>query len=125
MEAVEPAEIAGLMKSFASKTILLLAVCLVTTPGVADDSIPFHPLVPFQPGGKCLSIYSAGETAYWLNHCSYPISVRWDDNDKCKNWSCLDEVAANARSTATISRFVRWCECRGTKETCNVPAGGC
>jgi len=105
--------------------LLVAAGAVVATPGRADDGIPFRPVVPFQPGGKCLSIYSAGAGAYWLNHCPYPIAVRWDDNDKCKNWSCLDEVPANARSTATISRFVRWCECRGTKATCDIPANGC
>jgi hypothetical protein len=107
------------------RKILILATCIAAMPCLADESIPFHPVAPFKPGGKCLSIYSAGNVAYWLNHCPYTISVRWDDNGKCQNWGCLDQVLANAISTATISRFVRWCECKGTLETCNIPAAGC
>ena len=108
------------------KTLLLLVASLMATPSLADDeSIPFRSIAPFQSGGKCLSIYSVGDGAYWLNHCSYPIAVRWDDNSKCKNWSCTEDIPANARSKAAISRFVRWCECKGTLATCNIPSSGC
>lgn len=107
------------------KLIFLLAACMAAAPCLADESIPFRAITPFKPGAKCLSVYSVGDVAYWLNHCPYSISVRWDDNAKCQNWSCLEEIPANARSAAAISRFVRWCECQGTLSTCNIPKTGC
>jgi len=107
------------------KKMLLIAACLLAAPCFADESIPFHPIAPFKPGGKCLSVYFVGDVAYWLNHCPYSIAVRWDDIAKCQNWSCAEEIPPNTRSTATISRFARWCECRGTLTTCNIPTTGC
>ena len=109
------------------RKIFLLMACFATTPSVAsDDSIPLRPMPPFQRSEKtCLSVYYNGTEAYWLNHCTYSVTVRWDDDAKCQNWSCLDEVPANARSTATISRHARWCECPSTLQTCTIPATGC
>jgi len=102
-----------------------LATYVLAAPAVAD-SIPFRTMPPFKPSDKtCLSIHYDGDAAYWLNHCPYPVSVRWDDEAKCQNWSCQDEVPANTRSTAAISRHPRWCECAGTLKTCNLPANGC
>jgi hypothetical protein len=103
----------------------LLAASALATPSAADQ-IPLRTMPPYQRSDKtCLSIHYDGAAAYWLNHCSYPVSVRWDDEDKCQNWSCLDEVPANTRSSAAISRHPRWCECPGTLKTCNLPAKDC
>jgi hypothetical protein len=108
------------------RKILVIAICMVATPCVADEGIKLRPMPPFQPSRKaCLSVYFDGPTAYWLNHCPYAVSVRWDDQAKCMNWSCQSEVAANARSTAEISGHVRWCECQGTLKTCDIPTAGC
>lgn len=101
------------------------AASLVTLPSAAGE-IPLRTMPPYQRSNKnCLSIHYDGDTAYWLNHCSYPVSVRWDDEGKCQNWSCVDEVPANSQSTAAISRHARWCECPGTLKTCNLPTTGC
>jgi len=100
------------------------SVSSATTPSSANT--PFSPVTPFRPSTtKCLSVYHDGDAAYWLNHCPFPVSVRWDDTVKCPNWSCMEQVPANERSTAAISRFARWCECQGTLATCNIPATGC
>jgi hypothetical protein len=109
------------------RIIFLLVVFSAATPCVAaDDSIPLRPMPQFHRSEKtCLSVYYNGAAAYWLNQCEYSIAVRWDDEATCKNWSCLAEVPASARSTAAISRHVRWCECPGTLSTCNIPATGC
>jgi len=113
------------MKAFLVAAAGLLATHTLTIPSFADETIPFRPIAPFKGQTKCLSIYSAGNTAYWLNHCPFPITVRWSDNGKCQDWNCLDEIPANTQSTASIARFVRWCECRGTRATCDLPATGC
>lgn len=111
----------GLMKK-----ILLLIACSAATPCFADDGIPLRPMPPFHRSEKtCLSVYDNGAEAYWFNSCEYSVAVRWDDDAKCQHWSCLDEVPANARLTATISRHVRWCECPGTLSTCHIPTTGC
>ncbi len=105
--------------------------CRGPTPSVTDATTPpgattpFSPMTPFRPSTTCLSVHDDGVAAYWLNHCPYPVSVRWNDDAKCPNWSCVDQVPANERLTAAISRHVRWCECRGTPATCNIPANGC
>lgn len=109
------------------RRILLLVTCLAATPCIAADAgIPLRSMPPFRRSEKtCLSVYYNGTAAYWLNHCAHSVSVRWDDEAKCQNWSCLDEVPANTRSTAPISGHVRWCECPGTLSTCNIPTTGC
>ncbi len=105
--------------------VFLLAICVFGASAVAD-SIPLRTMPPFKRSAKtCLTIHYDGDAAYWLNHCSYPVAVRWDDEAKCQNWSCQDEVPANTRSTAPISRHARWCECPGELTTCNLPADRC
>ena len=100
-----------------------------TTP--SSETTPISPLPPsatppFRPSKtNCLTILHDGDAAYWRNHCPYSVSVRWEDDAKCQNWSCTDQVPANERSAAAISRFARWCECQGTLTTCNIPANGC
>ena len=107
-------------------TFLLIGFVPATLCGAADDSIQLRPMPKFHRSEKtCLSVYYNGAAAYWLNQCEYSVAVRWDDEAKCKNWSCLADVPASARSTAAISRHVRWCECPGTLSTCNIPATGC
>ena len=104
---------------------LLLATSLTGPPCFAGD-ITLRPMPPFhRTETTCLTIADDGDTAYWLNHCSYLVSVRWNDEAKCRNWSCTVEVPANTRSTAAISRHARWCECAGTLKSCNLPAKGC
>jgi hypothetical protein len=117
----------GLMRSsHLSKLIALLLATFVLATSAAADSIPLRTMPPFKRSAKtCLSIHYDGDAAYWLNHCSYPVSVRWEDEAKCQNWSCQDEIPANARSAAAISRHARWCECPGALTTCNLPANGC
>jgi hypothetical protein len=109
------------------RRMLLLVAFLAATPCIAaDDGIPLRSMPPFRRSEKtCLSVYYNGTAAYWLNHCAYSVTVRWDDEAKCRNWSCVDEVPANTRSTAAISGHVRWCECPGTLSTCNIPTTGC
>ena len=107
------------------RKVLLLVALVVVMPSVASALTPFRPLSPFQPSAACLSVYYGGDAAYWLNRCPYSVVVRWIDDAKCQNWSCVDQVPANARSAAAISTHVRWCECRGTLSTCNLPADGC
>ena len=103
----------------------MLAICLAATPCFAGD-IPLRPMPPFhRTETTCLTITDDGDTTYWLNHCSYEVSVRWTDEAKCQNWSCTVEVPANTRSTAAISRHARWCECAGTLKSSNLPAKGC
>jgi hypothetical protein len=108
------------------KRVLLLVPCMIALQSVASAEILFRPVPPFQPSEKtCLTVHRDGAAAYWLNHCSYAVTVRWTDDAKCLDWSCQDEVPANARSTAAISGHVRWCECRGTLATCSLPQHGC
>jgi len=105
--------------------LFLLVAGVVAMPCIAAE-ITLRPILPFHRSDEaCLNVYYDGDAAYWLNHCPYPVSVRWNDEAKCRNWSCIDEVPANARSTAAISRHARWCECRGTLKTCNLPTTGC
>jgi|SRR5579871_6337228 hypothetical protein len=114
------------MKKRLSIAACMIATALATPCMADDDGIPLRTIPPFHPRqDTCLSVYYNGATAYWLNHCPYAVSVRWDDEAKCRNWSCVEEVPADSRSTATISRHVRWCECRGTLATCNLPTTGC
>jgi len=102
-----------------------VASSIVAQSCVAGE-ITLRPMPPYHRSDKtCLSVYYDGPDAYWLNHCTYSIAVRWDDEAKCRNWSCQDEIAANARSTGTISRHARWCECAGTLATCNLAPKGC
>lgn len=106
-------------------TVLLLAACVIGAPCAADQ-IPLRTMPPFHRSDKtCLSIHYDGDAAYWLNHCPYPVAVRWDDEAKCQNWGCQDEVPANTRSAAAISRHARWCECPGSLTTCNPSPNGC
>jgi hypothetical protein len=110
---------------FRMASALPLATCLVAVPCFAGE-ITLRPVPPFHRSEKtCLSIAHDGDTAYWLNHCPYPVSVRWNDEAKCQNWSCVVEVPANTRSTAAISRHARWCECPGPLTACDLPAAGC
>jgi len=107
------------------KKIILPAVFAASMPSLAD-AVTLRTLTPFQRSERtCLSVYYDGAEAYWFNHCAYDVSVRWNDDAKCQNWGCQSEVPANARASAAISRHVRWCECRGTLKTCELPATGC
>jgi len=114
------------MKSSYVKQLLLLAPFIIALQSVASAEISFRPVPPFQPSEKtCLAVHHDGAAAYWLNHCPYAVTVRWTDDATCADWSCQAEVPANARSTAAISRHVRWCECRGTPAACSLPQRGC
>jgi hypothetical protein len=105
--------------------VLLSSIDILATRSVVAE-IALRTMPPFHRSDRtCLSVHYDGPAAYWLNNCSYTVSVRWDDDGKCQNWSCQDEVPANARSPATISRHARWCECPGTLATCRLPAAGC
>jgi hypothetical protein len=105
--------------------MLPLAICNFAVPCFGGE-IVLRPMPPFHRSEQtCLSVYHDGETDYWLNHCSYQVSVRWSDEAKCRNWTCVAEVPANARLTAAVSRHARWCECAGTLATCDLPATGC
>src|SRR5579863_4321333 len=109
-----------------SKLMAALLATSLFAASAAADSIPLRTMPPYKRSEKtCLSIHYDGDAAYWLNHCPYPVSVRWDDEAKCRNWSCQDEVPANTRSTAAISGHPRWCECAGSLTTCKLPANGC
>jgi hypothetical protein len=104
---------------------LLFAICMLATPCAAAE-VTLRPMPPFQRSEKtCLSVYYDGDAAYWFNHCTHAVSVRWDDEAKCRNWSCQSEIPANARSEGTISRHVRWCECAGELASCHLPPNGC
>lgn len=64
---------------------------LLTTSGAGE--ITLRPMPPFHRSeNTCLSVYYDGNSSYWLNSCSHAVSVRWDDPDKCRNWSCLAEI---------------------------------
>jgi hypothetical protein len=101
--------------------------CRPQVPSVtgATTNTPFSPMPPLRPITTCLSLTSAGDTAYWSNHCPNPVTVRASDDGKCQNWSCLDQVPAYGRVATSVSRHAKWCECPGTNSTCEVPANGC
>jgi len=104
----------------------ILAFVFIASPCLAEDGIPFRAVPSLQHSeNACLSIYYNGDAAYWFNQCPYDIAVRWDDENKCQNWSCTAEIAANTKSAATIARHARWCECRGTLSSCQLPRTGC
>jgi hypothetical protein len=113
-----------LFRSFIAAA-LPIPICLAAAPCLAGD-ITLRPMPPFhRSDATCLTISDDGDTSYWLNHCSYAVSVRWTDEAKCQNWSCTVEIPANTRSTAAISRHARWCECAGSLASCKLPEKGC
>lgn len=107
--------------------LCLIAMQCVTTAD-AEDAGARHPregLPALQPSETCLMVHHDGAIAYWVNRCPYPVTVRWSDDAKCRDWSCQGEIPADTRLSAAISTHARWCECRGTLSTCRLPTNGC
>jgi hypothetical protein len=81
-------------------------------------SVFFAVALPAAASAKCLSVLNEGGAAYWVNSCSVPVSVNWNDQGDCTNWSCSDSVGPNSRETADVKGDVKWCECQG--DECSV-----
>jgi len=82
---------------------------LILTGIVTVTIAAFSTLSPRQAHATCLTA-ERGSWTGWVNHCSVPVWVNWDDDNSCDGWSCSDSVGPNRRSTATIGSNVRWCE---------------
>ena len=110
--------------------VLVLGFLAVQGVGTAaaDDTAIRHPregVPPLPPNETCLTVRHDGAITYWLNHCPYAVTVRWNDDGKCRDWGCQSEIPAIGRLPAAISSHLRWCECRGTLSMCSTPTNGC
>jgi hypothetical protein len=121
-----PTSLFAKIRNLAGAVMALLSIiCALAAPGRSSED-SFRAMPSWQRSEKaCLSIGYDGTASYWLNHCSHAVTVRWIDEAKCPNWSCVDEIAPNGRSSGIVSRHARWCECVGTLKTCDLPKTGC
>ena len=106
-----------MLSNHLKEAVLVLGFLAVQGIGTAaaDDAVrhPREGIPPLQPSETCLTVHHDGLSTYWLNHCPYAVTVRWNDDGKCRDWSCQSEIPASARLPAAISTHLRWCECRG------------
>lgn len=65
-----------------------------------------------QSGRVCLEVVRGNTFSSWQNNCPFKVYVNWSDGESCRNYGCASSIAANTKSTATISRKtdVEWCE---------------
>jgi hypothetical protein len=73
----------------------------------------FAAALPAAASATCLSILNENGVTYWVNHCSVPVSVNWNDQGDCTHWNCSDGVGPNSRETTDVKGDVKWCECQG------------
>lgn len=78
----------------------------------------FAAALPAAASATCLSVLNENGVTYWVNHCSVPVSVNWNDEGDCTNWNCSDSVGPNSRETTDVKGDVNWCECQG--DECSV-----
>jgi hypothetical protein len=67
----------------------------------------------------CLSLEYDGIEDHWVNQCTTPVTVNWNDAGHCKNWACTTTVPPKGRqNSGKFVGRVTWCECSG--EGCSV-----